>query len=510
MPLLPASTDYADKDFESLRERAFSLIRSVFPTWTDTSVANFGNLLVESFAWIGDVLTFYQDQQAREGRFGTAVLRQSMIALCKLIGYDLPNATAATADVTITIDNATALVGTVTAQPPGTPVVVRTLAVTDPIRGELTSPLPFQIAVADGAKTFGWTHRLTQAPYVRASTGLADQRLQLPFGPFLDGSEGVSTPTQGAFTRVISFFASTPTDAHYRVLVDQNNRAEVVFGDGVNGAIPAGNVTVTYAIGGGVDGNVAAGDLQRVEGTFVDSVGTRAYLSAANALAASGGEPREEVAGTRVNAPASLRTLTRTVTREDYETNARRVAGVARALMLTSNEDASIAENSGDLYLVPSGGGVASQALLDAVEYMCTVTYPHTVTFQLRVKPAEYHTIDVVAWIWLLPNTTPSTAKAAVLAALQDYFEPLLASGAPNPDVDFGWYYKDADGNPAGEIPLSDIYDIIRDTAGVRKIGTASDQFTLNGVHSDVSIPNWRFPALGDVTLVNGATGTEI
>jgi hypothetical protein len=510
MANLPASTDYTDKDFESVRSRMFSLVRSVFPRWTNESVADFGNMLVESFSWICDVLLYYQDNQAREGRFGTAVLRQSMIALVKLIGYDIPNATAATADVVVTIDNASELVGTVTTTAPGVPVVVKTTEVTDPIRGELISPIPFAISVVDGSKSFTWQHSITQPRFTRASTGLIDQRYLLPFGPFLDGSQVVSTTGEGEFTRVNSFFNSTPTDKHYRLQIDQNDRAEIIFGDGINGIVPSGTINIDYKTGGGIDGNVEPNSLLIVEGNFVDSQGTRAYLFANNAADASGGEPREEVDGTRVNAPASLRVLTRTVAREDYEINARRVSGVGRALMLTSNEDISIDENTGNLYIVPSDGGTPSQNLLDSVEYMCTVTYPHTVTFQLYIKPVDYLTVDIIAWVWLRQDTVPSTVKATILSNLEDYFEPMLASGAPNPDIDFGWNYKDEDGNPAGEIPLSDIYNIVRDTTGVRKIGTADEQFTLNGLHDDLSIPNHKFPQLGDVTIINGKTGTEI
>ena len=50
MTILPSNTDYTDKDFDAILLRARGLIRSVFPTWSDESVANFGNILVESFS----------------------------------------------------------------------------------------------------------------------------------------------------------------------------------------------------------------------------------------------------------------------------------------------------------------------------------------------------------------------------------------------------------------------------------------------------------------------------
>ena len=98
-----------------------------------------------------------------------------------------------------------------------------------------------------------------------------------------------------------SFYDSGPTDLHYQVQVDQNDRAEVVFGDGTNGVIPVGNISVDYRTGGGIYGNVEAGALTKINGSFVDSNNTPAYLTVTNAAAASGGSPREEVARPEVS-----------------------------------------------------------------------------------------------------------------------------------------------------------------------------------------------------------------
>lgn len=508
MPILPASTDYTDKDFDSLRARLFNLIQSVFPNWSVTAVANFGNLLVESFAFIGDVLTFYQDQQAREGRMATVQLRKNMIALAKLIGYELRPAAAASADVVLTLTNAADLVGTVTPDPSALSVVLRTNEITNPIRGELVGPVSFNLAAGETSKTFTWRHALTRPTYIVASTGKPDQILYAPYTPFLaDGSEVVSTTADGTFTRVESFLESGPNDLHYVRQIDQNDRAAFRFGDGRNGKVPTGDIRIQYKTGGGVDGNVDQDSLISVETSFFDTTGRRAYLSATNPAAASGGVAREEVEAARVNAPESLRVLNRTVAREDYEINARLVDGVGRALMLTSNEDVTVSENRGKLYVIPSSGGTPSGALLDAVKTMCTVTYPNTITFQLEVLPAAYKTIDIVAMVWLRENYTPSTVKADILAALAAFFQPMNTDGTANDAVDFGFNYKDADGLPAGEIAWSDVFNAIRDRAGVRKLDQA---MLLNGAVDDVSISNWEFPALGTVTIINGDTGTAL
>jgi hypothetical protein len=504
MAILPVSDSYVNKDFAALRARLFDAIRSVFPEWTDDATANFGNLLVESFAFVGDVLTYYQDQQAREARWGTVELRRNAIALAKLIGYELPLATEATCDVVMTLTNASAIVGTVSPVG-GVPVVVATNEVTTPVRGQLDAPVSF--ALGETTKTFTWRHRLTQSPYTIVSTNRPDQIVRLPFGPFLWDSETVSTSIDGTFTRVDSFLDSGPTAKHYRVDVDHNDLATVQFGDGRNGKIPAGNITCTWSIGGGSEGNVEPGGLSIVETELRDTAGNRAYFTVTNAARANGGGPREEVAAARVNAPNSLRVLTRTVAREDFEINARRVPGVGRALMLTSNEYVGIDENAGELYIIPLGGGTPSQGLLDDVYTMCTVTYPCTVTFRLEVLAAVYKTIDVEVTVWLRENQTASAVRAAILAALEDYFEPMLTTGAPNPSVGFGYEYKDEDGNPAGQVPWSDVFNVVRDVTGVRKVDPGMQ---LNGGVTSVDVANYQFPALGTVTIRDGRTGNAL
>ena len=44
-------------------------------------------MLVEAFAYIADLLSFYLDRQPNETYLPTAAERQNLINLCKLIGY---------------------------------------------------------------------------------------------------------------------------------------------------------------------------------------------------------------------------------------------------------------------------------------------------------------------------------------------------------------------------------------------------------------------------------------
>ncbi|MCI0636598.1 MAG: t4-like baseplate wedge, partial [Actinobacteria bacterium] len=334
------ATDYTDKDFDSLRLRLQNLVRSVFPEWTDFNVASFGNLLLELYAFVGDVLGFYQDNQARESRIATATQRKNLIALTKLLGFRPAGARAATADLLFRLT-----------APPAAPVTVlkgthvRTASVTEPLVFQLLGDVLIA-AGADPPEATGTVEHSEMQEELFAATGLPNQDVVLPATPFLDGSAEV-TAGNGAYTEVQNFLGSTATDRHVVVVIDQSDRATLRFGSGVNGAVPSGTITVRYKTGGGARGNVEAGALSKIDGTFTDDGGAPVTVSVANSQPASGGTDRQTIAQIKALAPESIRVLNRTVSREDFEINARRLPEVARALMLTSNEDGGIAENTG-------------------------------------------------------------------------------------------------------------------------------------------------------------------
>jgi hypothetical protein len=499
--ILGENLDYTDRDFDALRARLFALVLSVFPTWTSQQVANFGNLLVELYAFVGDVLGKYQDNQARESRWTQATQRKNLIALAKLIGYEPATATASQVTVALSIPAAAA--GDVTI-PAGT--VVRTRETTDPVIFRLLAD-----AVIEAGQTAVTATAENSEPEddVSASSGLPTQELILSQVPYLDGSASI-TAGNGAYAEVDNFLNSDSTDRHFTVGVDQNDRATVRFGDGVAGAIPTGTITASYKTGGGADGQVEAGTVTVAEGVFTDEFGAVVQLSTTNPSASTPATDRETVEQIRVNAPLSIRAVNRTVSREDYEINALRIPQVARALMLTSNEDVGIGENQGTLYVVPVGGGSPTQDLKDDVLEQVTVTFPNTLTFLVTVSDPVFKAVDVTATIHIRKGFSGAAVKSAIVSALQTFFSPTLSDGTANPDIGFGLAFVEEEGDPVGLLPLSDVFNVVRDVAGVRKVGDTTADFNLNGAHSDVELQLREFPTLGTVVVIDAATGTPL
>jgi hypothetical protein len=503
--VLPESVDYTDKDFDALRARLIALVQSAFPEWSDFSVANFGTLLLELYAFVGDVLGYYLDGQARESRLSTATQRKNVIALARMLGYRLHGAQAATAQLTFRLP-----------RPPGANVVVpagtivRTQEVTTPVRFQLLADAVIAAGADPPVATGIAEHSATQTQVLDAN-GLPNLDVALDATPYLDGSAAV-VAGNGAYTEVDSLLGAGPNDRQFLVLVDQNDRATLRFGNGTSGAPPSGTLTVLYKTGGGAIGNLDVGRLVVVEGSFTDAFGRPVQVAARNDAPATGGSDRETIASAQLLAPAALRAPTRSVAREDFEIHARAVPGVARALMLTSNEDPSVQENTGVLYVIPIGGGLPTPALKNKVLLQVTVVYPCTLTFQPSVQDPVYKRVDVAARIYLTSSDPKFriATRDRVKTALTAMFAISLADGTPNPAIDFGFNLKGEDGLPAAEVAWSDVFDVIRNTQGVRKVGAHQGDLTLCGMPADLRLRVTEFPVLGTVTLFDADAGSYL
>ena len=504
MAILGQNTDYTDRDFDSLRARLEQLLRSVFPDWTDYQVATFGNILMELYAWVGDNLGFYQNNQGRESRIALATQRKNLIALAKLINFIPINNIAGSTDLTITL-----------AAPPiddfNLPLgqVVRTANISNPIDFRLLAPITIAAAANPPTATVS-VENAEPLDEDFTSTGLPNQAFELAETPYVDSSASI-VAANGTYTQVVNFLQSTASDRDFVVVVDQNDRATIKFGNGVNGEIPTGTISVDYKIGGGVAGNVEVGDINTIEGSFTDDSANPVQVTITNALAVSDGLNRQSIEQIRQLAPEQNRVLNRTVAREDYEINAKRLPEIERALMLTSNEDTEIDENRGVLFVIPPGdpAGLASQGALDAALNQVTVVFPNTLTFQLETRVAIFLDINVSARVHKASGFTAATVRTNIETALTAFFALRNADDTVNTNVDFGFNIKDVDGNPAGEVGWSVLLAIVQATEGVAKIGDQVDDFALNGADDDVTIEPKEFPRLGTITLIDGDTGAS-
>jgi len=326
--ILPSQIDYTSRDYLSLRADLLSRVSAAVPEWSAGNASDFGTVLVESFAHLGDVLSYYIDRAANESSLSTATRRASVLALSRDLGYEPSGYRAAVVD--ITFSNASA--GTVTI-PAGT-VVTASVE-----QGDYLLHIPFEtnadvtIAAATAgtiSATQGQTHYGSglYGESIGVSSGATSQFFRLPNTTVVKESvilyvyDGVNfTP----WTRVDRLADTTPTSRVFRVVDDGYGGSFVEFGDGVAGAIPSMGYVI-YAIFrsvNGTNGNVAANtitELTSVPGLSSGAVITLSgTISVTNESAATGGGNPEDLQSIRTNAAKAYRASNRAVTLEDYQ-----------------------------------------------------------------------------------------------------------------------------------------------------------------------------------------------
>ena len=80
--------NYTNRDFESIRNDLINHAKIYYPdTYKDFSAASFGSFMVDTVAYVGDMLSFYLDYQANESFFETAVEYENVVKHARQLGY---------------------------------------------------------------------------------------------------------------------------------------------------------------------------------------------------------------------------------------------------------------------------------------------------------------------------------------------------------------------------------------------------------------------------------------
>ncbi|NLW34907.1 MAG: hypothetical protein GXY80_05410 [Syntrophorhabdus aromaticivorans] len=375
--------DYMARDYASILQAMRELIPEKLPNWKDyKSEADFGNVLLQLFAHMGDILSYYQDRIANESFLGTAQTRQSIIHHLKLIGYRL--ATAAPASTILKLTVPPTYTGTFTIKK-GDAFATKSQKEKPSIRFEyigedftvdcsalVTNPLthrkeiPHEIPVEEG--------RLIENERLGISNGKPNQQFTLAHKGLILRSLGIGSEANKDITlttklgdmeeswtlqETLAFSRAGQQEGvqkDYVIEIDEDDRATIIFGDGDFGAIPpaGADIHATYRVGGGLKGNVLANTIQTiVEAPQLTAIGARV----SNPGPATGGSERESIEHAVMHAPGVFRSLKRAVTAEDYEALALNYKGVGKVRAKAGNW------NRVRLFVAPDGGGNVSDIL---------------------------------------------------------------------------------------------------------------------------------------------------
>lgn len=460
---------YMARDYESLLRTMQDMIPEKLPEWKDyESEADFGNVMLQLFAHMGDIIGYYQDRIANESFLGTAVTRRSIIHHLRLIGYNLSTAAPASTRLRITVPKTCNDIITISE---GDAFATKSQDDKPSVRFEYTGKEPLIIDCKDG-KTFvdddkdpnkkyynpGFPveeGRLVKDEILGLSNGAPNQKFILArprlilrspgLGPKTSTDIVLTTEIEGViegWTLQESLVFSREGQRDFVVEVDDEDRATVIFGDGVMGAIPTGNaeIKVTYRVGGGAQGNVAKDTIQ----TIIDAPQLALLVAkVTNPNPATGGAERESMEHAVKHAPEVFRSLKRAVTSEDYRALALGFKGVGKVRAEAANW------NLVNLFVAPEGGGYVSDVL--NANLLAYFEDKRPLSTIVKINDVDYVSIYVTATI----EVDSYYSHAEIEEEVKEKAGSLLAFE----NVDF-----------AKTVYLSKFYEKIEDINGVKSV----------------------------------------
>jgi len=82
--------NYTSRDFNTIKQDLINYAKTYYSnTYQDFNEAGFGSLMIDTVAYVGDILSFYLDYQANESYLNTAIEYQNVIKLARQIGYKM-------------------------------------------------------------------------------------------------------------------------------------------------------------------------------------------------------------------------------------------------------------------------------------------------------------------------------------------------------------------------------------------------------------------------------------
>tara|TARA_Y100000296_G_scaffold8911_2_gene10484 strand:- start:801 stop:2597 length:1797 start_codon:yes stop_codon:yes gene_type:complete len=91
MPKKQQAINYTSRDFDSIRRDLETYAKRYYPdTYQDFSEASFGSLMLDTVAYVGDILSFYLDYQANESFLDSAIQYSNVARHSRQFGFRLP------------------------------------------------------------------------------------------------------------------------------------------------------------------------------------------------------------------------------------------------------------------------------------------------------------------------------------------------------------------------------------------------------------------------------------
>ncbi len=389
-----------DLNYDSLVASCRALASSYFPNWEFDNPNDLARFTLDLFLHGLDRLMWLANRWAREFNLLTAIERQNVEGRARVLGYPVSGLVASTGNVNMTFTTL------------GTSRSVAANAITLSCDGEdgekvyLQNKVGFTIPsnTTDVAQIFEEGQLVSQS---ETGTGKKFQEIVLNKAKVIDGTVKVVIDSV-EWEEVDGLVVAGAEDTVYVVEPFGDTKTKIVFGDGVYGAMPPATMAMalSFRSGGGVRGNLLS--------TTSFSIDSTPYSFAiANHAAFTGGSERENIERIRLLAPLHRRAYDRLVTAYDVRGFVEGLAGVARAKV-------SVTSGVVYIYVVPVGGGVPSNDLLNSID--SAVSEKLVMGFTPFVAAPAYLPVTItvvgVAQDYLVATEVENSVETDILARL--------------------------------------------------------------------------------------------
>ena len=448
---IPISADYTSRDYYSLREDLIKRLSDRVPEWNGSDPSDFGIALVETFAYMGDIINYYIDRVANENYLATATQRQSIIDLAASLGYIPTGYRASTINVTLTNtgnEDITLLAGTqftvdVVSEDEVIQLIFSTVEDVTVLSDDSVS-----VEAVNGEWARYRSENLAQGvndvagEWVGNSNGLPDQSFQLSENQVVENSLTVYVQSGDVYEpwqQVTNMSTYGPNDAVYSVSMDADNFVYISFGDGVSGAIPTDSaaIKVDYLIGGGVLGNIKETPIYEIfsspgmTSSEVNAASSSLVMTSSTGL---GGAEPESNDNIRFAAPLFFTAQNRAVTLKDFANLALGVSEVGKTNAVSETRESVTVfvgpdPDPADPFQFPgydgdpADGGVLTDGWVAIKEAVLTFLSDKTqIGTVVTVAPPAYPKASIDVQYTKFPQYTYEQVETSIKAAILDQY----------------------------------------------------------------------------------------
>lgn len=420
--------DYTSRDFAALKEDLINLINvNTNLEWDPTNYSDLGNVLVECFAYMGDIMSHYLDRVANETSIETAIQTSTLLSFANLYSYKPSGPTPATVKVTfenVGVANIDIPIGTQVMAPlsygPFTEAYFETTEAAIALVPGATITLTAKegkTVNTDRPDQIDTTYNKALPTNLGTSDGSAGQSFFVLDSGVVDSSINVYVGQGTAFTYwqyKDNLLEYGPNDLVFTTIRNADDSVNIVFGDGINGAIPSSGqiVSSVYKVSTGISGNVKS--LSITEITFIPGnidVAAATYLTVTNTAPAYGGANSDSLYQLKSKIKAAISSRSRAVTLDDYAKLALLASQVGKA------KAASSIYSSVNLYLQSQDDGSATPGYIQSIIASATgngttITYTTTVAHNFAVG----NTLNISGCLPVAYNLTGAVIAATPTA----------------------------------------------------------------------------------------------